>query len=129
MMFCMTIKKSNARTLEDLIFALKITKHVKSNAIVLVKNKQTLGIGAGQMSRIDSTNIAINKKLLNFNKIQFVAASDAFFPFTDNIIKLTKNNCIAIVQPSGSINDKKMIECANRKKIPLYFTKFRLFKH
>ena len=126
---CMTEQKSNTKILEDLVFALKVAKHVKSNAIVLAKNKQTLGIGAGQMSRIDSTNIAIKKKLLNFKKIKFVAASDAFFPFTDNIMKLSKNNCTAIVQPFGSINDKKIIEYANKKKLPIYFTKFRLFKH
>jgi len=126
---CVSIKKVAIRILDDLVFALKVTKHVKSNAIVLAKNKQTLGIGAGQMSRIDSTNIALNKKLLNFDKTKFVAASDAFFPFTDNIIKLARNNCVAVVQPSGSINDNKIIDYANKKKLPLYFTKFRLFKH
>ena len=117
----------NKKSLEDLIFALKVCKHVKSNAIVLAKNKQTVGIGAGQMNRADSTNIAIKKR--NTKNKKFVAASDAFFPFTDNIKKLIKNKCEAIVQPSGSINDKKIIDYAKKFKLPLYFINYRLFKH
>ena len=100
---------------------------MKSNAIVLAKNQQTVGIGAGQMSRIDATKIAISKK--KFKKISFVAASDAFFPFIDNIELLVKNNCKAIIQPKGSVNDKKIIDYSNKKKISLYFSKYRFFKH
>ena len=117
------------KILDDLIFALKVCKHVKSNAIVLAKNKQTLGIGAGQMSRADSTNIAINKKNVKNKNKKFVATSDAFFPFTDNIKKLIRNDCEAIAQPSGSKNDRKIIDYAKKKKLPLYFLNFRLFKH
>lgn len=87
---CVSIKKSQNKTLEDLLFALKVAKHVKSNAVILAKNKQTIGIGAGQMSRLDSTKIAISKINKNFKNLKFVAASDAFFPFNDNLELLVK---------------------------------------
>ena len=121
--------KSQLSQLNDLIFALKICKHVKSNAIVLCKNKQTIGIGAGQMSRIDAVKIALKKCKKEEKQDGFVAASDAFFPFIDNIKLLLKNNCKAIVEPSGSINDEKIVNYLNTKKIPLYFSKNRFFKH
>ena len=122
-------KKSSEKTIDDLIFAYKVAKHVKSNAIVLAKNKQTLGIGAGQMSRVDSTKIAIMKYDQFFKHKSFVCASDAFFPFTDNIKRLLKLKCEAIIQPSGSINDGKVINYANKKNASLYFIKNRVFKH
>ena len=110
-------------------FGFKICKHIKSNAIVLIKNRKTIGIGAGQMSRIDATKISVSK-ISNINKnINYVAASDAFFPFIDNIQFLLKNKCRAIVQPSGSINDSKIIDFANKNNLPLYFSKYRFFKH
>ena len=111
--------------MEDLIFAFKVCKHVKSNAIVLVKNKITIAIGGGQTSRIRSTEIALNK----IKHKSFVAASDAFFPFTDNIKLLIKKNCTAIIQPNGSINDNKIIDFANKNKLSLFFSKYRFFKH
>jgi len=126
---CVSKKNTNKDDIVNLIFAYKVCKHVKSNAIVLVANKQTVGIGAGQMNRFDSTKLAlikINKKI-KFKKL--VAASDGFFPFTDSIKLLSKNNCHSIVQPSGSKNDLKIIEFANKNNISLYFTKYRLFKH
>ena len=126
---CVSNKKASLRIFNDLIFAFKVCKHVKSNAIVLVNNKQTVGIGAGQMSRLDSTKIAILKLKNNKKNKLFVAASDAFFPFSDNIKLLIKNNCSSIIQPKGSINDKKIIEFANNNNLPLYFSKYRLFKH
>ena len=126
---CVSNKKASLKIFNDLIFAFKVCKHVKSNAIVLVNNKQTIGIGAGQMSRLDSTKIAILKSKTNKKNKLFVTASDAFFPFVDNIKLLIKNNCTSIVQPEGSINDKKIIEFANKVNLPLYFTKYRLFKH
>jgi phosphoribosylaminoimidazolecarboxamide formyltransferase/IMP cyclohydrolase len=122
-------KKPSNEILEDLIFAYKVAKHVKSNAIVFARNKQTVGIGAGQMSRLDSTRMAILKYKDMFRDKNFVCASDAFFPFTDNIKKLIRNNCEAIAQPSGSKNDRKIIDYAKKKKLPLYFLNFRLFKH
>ena len=122
-------KKISKLIMDDLIFAFKVSKHVKSNAIVLAKNKQTVGIGAGQMSRIDSTKIALMKLNKSFSEKKFVCASDAFFPFTDSIKLLKKNNCIAIVQPNGSKNDSKIIDYANKNKIALFFSKKRVFKH
>ena len=95
----------------------------------MAHNKKTIGIGAGQMSRLDSTKIAILKKNKINNIKKFVAASDAFFPFTDNIKLLIKNKCYSIIQPQGSINDNKIIDFANKKNITLYFTKYRFFKH
>ena len=127
------IQTSNFKTTpsykNDLLFALKVCKHVKSNAIVLCKNKKTLGIGAGQMNRRDSCKIALMKVNKKTKQSGFIAASDAFFPFTDNIELLIKNNCRAIVQPSGSINDKEIILHANKNNFSLYFVKDRLFKH
>mgnify|MGYP001968517404 FL=1 len=102
---------------------------MKSNAIVFARDKQTVGIGAGQMSRLDSTRMAILKYKDTFNKKNFVCASDAFFPFTDNIEKLLKLNCKAIIQPSGSKNDNKIIDYAIKKRAALYFIKNRVFKH
>jgi phosphoribosylaminoimidazolecarboxamide formyltransferase/IMP cyclohydrolase len=122
-------KNANFKTVEDLLFAFKVAKHVKSNAIVLANNKQTVGIGAGQMSRIDSTRLALMKYKDNFLSKTFVCASDAFFPFADNIKLLKKNNCSAIIQPLGSKNDQKIIDFSKQNKIPLYFTKNRVFKH
>ena len=107
---CVSIKKPTTKEKNDLIFALKVCKHVKSNAIVLVKNMQTVGIGAGQMSRIDSTKIALLKSDKKIKEKGFVAASDAFFPFNDAVKLLINNNCKSIVQPRGSINDKKVID-------------------
>ena len=119
----------NKFILDDLVFALKVCKHVKSNAIVIAKNKQTIGIGSGQMSRIDATNIAINKQNVQYKYKKSVAASDAFFPFVDSLKKLIKNNCIGVVQPSGSKNDYKIVNYAKKNKLPLYFVDYRLFKH
>ena len=126
---CVSLKKSSTKEKKDLIFALKVCKHVKSNAIVLAKNMQTVGIGAGQMSRVDSTKIALLKSDKKFKEKGFVAASDAFFPFNDSVKLLINNNCKSIVQPKGSINDKKVIDLVNKNKISLFFTNLRFFKH
>ncbi len=104
-------------------------KHLKSNAIVLVKNKQIIGIGAGQMNRFDATRIAIMKYKDNFTYKNFICASDAFFPFTDSLKILNKNKCRCIVQPSGSINDKDIINYSNKHNLKLVFSKIRVFKH
>ena len=126
---CVSMKKSNQKEMKDLIFALKVCKHVKSNAIVLAKNMQTIGIGAGQMSRVDSTRIALLKSDKKIKEKGFVAASDAFFPFNDSVKLLINNNCKSIVQPIGSINDQKVIDLVNKSKISLFFTNQRFFKH
>ena len=124
-----TKKRSSKKIIDDLLFAFKVAKHVKSNAIILAKNKQTLGIGAGQMSRIDSIRIAILKYKDFFKDQSFVCASDAFFPFTDSIKTLKKYKCKAIIQPGGSKNDNKIIEYSDKNGISLYFSNTRVFKH
>ena len=122
-------KKASEKSLEDLLFGLKVVKHLKSNAVVLISNKQTVGIGSGQTSRIDSLNLAIKQYKKRFKIKKFVCASDGFFPFLDGLKLLKKYNCKAVAQPSGSINDKNSIEFAKSNKLSLYFTKKRFFKH
>ena len=119
---------------ESLEFAWKICKHVKSNAIILVRGKQTVGVGAGQMSRIDSLNIAIKKMKeakfeIDETKYPLVLASDAFFPFPDVVEGAAKENVTAIIQPGGSIRDNLSIDLANEKNIAMIFTSMRHFKH
>jgi len=126
-----TRKRPSLNQLHALKFAFNICKFVKSNAIVLVNGKSTIGIGAGQASRLDSCKIA-SSKALKFvpEKIKnSVAASDAFFPFPDGIEKLAEAGVKAIIQPGGSINDKKVIEVANKRGVVMIFTGTRHFKH
>ena len=126
-----TKKKPSLNQLNSLKFAFNICKFVKSNAIVLVNNKSTIGIGSGQPSRLDSCKIASNKAL-NFlpeKIINSVAASDAFFSFPDGIEELIRVGVKAIIQPGGSINDAKVIEIANKAGIVMVFTEIRHFKH
>ncbi len=119
--------------LNDLIFAFKIVKHVKSNAIVYVKNMQTIGIGAGQTSRVDSSKIAIQKFYENIPDNKFrdgcVIASDAFFPFSDGLDAAIEFGVKSVIQPGGSIRDEEVIETANKAKISMVFTGIRHFKH
>ncbi|QKX02078.1 bifunctional phosphoribosylaminoimidazolecarboxamide formyltransferase/IMP cyclohydrolase [Wolbachia endosymbiont of Dirofilaria (Dirofilaria) immitis] len=112
---------------EDLIFAWKICKHVKSNAIVIAKSGCTVGIGAGQTSRIDSVNIAVKKAGERCKGA--VLASDAFFPFPDSIIEGAKHGVTAIIQPGGSLKDQDVIAAANESKIAMFFTGIRSFFH
>ena len=123
-------RKPNSKQLKDLIFALNICRHVKSNAIVLAANETTTGIGSGQPSRLDSCQIAIDKmeKFNNTNN-ETVAASDAFFPFVDGLEKLIQSGVTAVIQPSGSIRDKEVIDFANHTDTILIFSKTRHFKH
>ena len=123
--------KPSKVNMESLKFAFNICKFVKSNAIVIVKNKSTIGIGCGQPSRLDSCKIAI-QKALKFNKNNIsnaIAASDAFFPFKDGINELIRFGVKTIIQPGGSIRDKEVIDFANKKKIAMIFTSQRTFKH
>ena len=122
-------KNTSKKSIDDLIFSLKVVKHLKSNAIVLSRNKQTLGLGHGQTNRVDALNFAIKNKNIYFKNSSFVCASDGFFPFTDSISLLNRRGCKIIAQPSGSINDKKIISFSIKKNISLYFIKNRLFKH
>ena len=123
-------KKPNKSQLKNLIFAFNVCRYVKSNAIVLVSQEATVGIGSGQPSRLDSCQIAIEK----MNKFQdlsdeVVAASDAFFPFVDGIEKLVQSGVTAVIQPSGSIRDKEIIKFANQTNTILVFSKTRHFRH
>ncbi len=122
--------KPNSQQMKNLIFAFNICRYVKSNAIVLAHNESTVGIGSGQPSRVDSCQIAINKMKKFINPPEnIVAASDAFFPFVDGVEKLIQSGVKAIIQPSGSINDKKIIKYANDTRTILVFSKTRHFRH
>ena len=125
----MAYKSVNKKRFEDLIFALKVVKHLKSNSIVLAKDEQTIGIGCGQTNRIDALEIAIKKFKKNSKVRNYVCASDGFFPFLDSLKLLYKNGCKIITQPYGSLNDKININYAKKNKISLYFMKRRLFRH
>lgn len=113
--------------LQEMEGAWKVCKHVRSNAIVLVKNKQTLGIGAGQVSRIDSLEIALEKSHGKWEGA--ILASDAFFPFRDSIDRLKGLGIKAVLQPGGSQRDQEVIEACRELEIPLYFTAKRHFRH
>lgn len=114
----------------DLRFAWKIAKYVKSNAIVYVKNEQVIGVGAGQMSRVDSARIgSIKASEFGFDIKGSVMASDAFFPFRDTVDNAVKVGVTAIVQPGGSIHDDESIKAANEANIAMVFTGIRHFKH
>jgi phosphoribosylaminoimidazolecarboxamide formyltransferase/IMP cyclohydrolase len=123
-------KKPTSKQMKNLIFAFNICRYVKSNAIVLASNETTAGIGSGQPSRLDSCKIAIDKmnKFINTRE-EVVAASDAFFPFVDGIQKLVQSGVTAVIQPSGSIRDKEIINFANETNTILVFSKTRHFRH
>ncbi|BBB33648.1 phosphoribosylaminoimidazolecarboxamide formyltransferase / IMP cyclohydrolase [Thermotomaculum hydrothermale] len=122
-----TEAKPDEETFKALEFAWKVVKHVKSNAIVFCKENETLGIGAGQMSRVDSVKIAVMKANKDLNGS--VLASDAFFPFRDSIDEAAKIGVKAVIQPGGSIRDKEVIEAANEHGIAMVFTGIRHFRH
>ena len=132
-----TSQKPSEDELKDMFFAWKIAKCIKSNAIVFALNTATIGIGAGQMSRVDSTRIAkikahdMTKFTEKTENITFgsVAASDAFFPFADSIFELAQAGIKAVIQPGGSINDTEVIAAANASNISMVFTNLRHFKH
>ncbi len=122
-----TQKTPSNEELECLYFAWKIVKHVKSNAIVFAKDKHTVGIGAGQMSRIDSVKIAEFKAIPDAKGC--VMASDAFFPFRDGIDEAVKAGITAVIQPGGSMRDQEVIDAADEQNIAMVFTGMRHFKH
>ncbi len=120
----------DAKQLEDLMFAFTVAKHVKSNTIVLVRDRATLGIGAGQMSRIDSTRIACWKaKEAGLDTKGCVLASDAFFPFADNVEMAAAAGISAIIQPGGSIRDEEVVKAADAAGIAMVYTGIRHFRH
>jgi len=120
-------REPTAREMEDMKFAWLVAKHVKSNAIVYAKDKEILGIGAGQMSRVDSAKIAVEKARKSLSGA--VMSSDAFFPFRDSVDEAAKNGISAIISPGGSIRDKEVLQAAKEHNIAMVFTSTRHFKH
>ena len=126
---CVTERKPNAFEIEELYFAWKIVKHVKSNAIVITKDMQTVGIGAGQMNRVGAAKIALEWAREYENKEGLILASDAFFPFDDVVKSAHTYGVSAIIQPGGSIRDQDSIDACNKLGITMVFTRNRHFKH
>ena len=132
-----TKRKPTENEISDMLFAWKVAKHVKSNAIVYVKDNATVGIGAGQMNRLDSTRIAARKSKDMSNNIGLsdpltigsVVASDAFFPFSDGLLAAAEAGATAIIQPGGSMRDDDVISAANDAGLAMVFTNMRHFKH
>jgi len=126
---CVTEKQPTAEDLVDLNFGWRIVKHVKSNAIVVVKDGVTLGVGAGQMNRVGSAEIALKQAKAAGVTEGLVLASDAFFPFDDCVTMAAEYGVTAIVQPGGSVRDEDSIKKANELGISMVFTGMRHFKH
>lgn len=132
-----TDREPTKKELQDLLFAFRVCKHVKSNAIVYAKNLSTVGIGAGQMSRIDSSRIAAWKAQEAAKEAGFetsladgsVVASDAFFPFADGLLAAADAGVTAVIQPGGSIRDDEVIEAANERGLAMVLTGVRHFNH
>ncbi len=132
-----TKRTPDAREMEDLLFAWNVAKHVKSNAIVYVKDEATVGIGAGQMSRVDSSWIAARKAQGMAETLGLIApltegsvvASDAFFPFADGLMSVVEAGALAIIQPGGSMRDDEVISAADAAGIAMVFTSMRHFRH
>ena len=122
-----TKKQPGAREMDDLLFAWVVAKHVKSNAIVYARSGEALGIGAGQMSRVDSARLAVEKARRPLKDC--VMASDAFFPFRDSVDTAAKSGVSAIIQPGGSIRDEEVIQAADEHGMSMVFTSIRHFKH
>jgi phosphoribosylaminoimidazolecarboxamide formyltransferase/IMP cyclohydrolase len=124
------VKTQRAPTAEEwtaLEFAWKVVKHVKSNAIVYARAGQTVAVGAGQMSRVDSVNIGAMKAQLPLDGT--VVASDAYFPFPDGLEQAAKNGATAFIQPGGSVKDAEVIAAADRLGLAMVFTGVRHFRH
>lgn len=137
MLKVVTKRKPTAQEMADLLFSFRVAKHVKSNAVIYVKNQATVGIGAGQMSRVDSARIAARKsedaaqaagesEALTKGS---VAASDAFFPFADGLESVVAAGATAVIQPGGSIRDQEVIDAADAAGIAMVFTGMRHFRH
>ena len=132
-----TERKPTDAELQDMLFAWKVAKHVKSNAIVYVKDGATVGVGAGQMSRVDSTRIAARKAQDMAEAIGLpapltqgsVVASDAFFPFADGLLTAAEAGATAVIQPGGSMRDAEVIDAANEAGLAMVYTGMRHFKH
>jgi phosphoribosylaminoimidazolecarboxamide formyltransferase/IMP cyclohydrolase len=120
----------SAAQIADLLFAWRVAWFVKSNAIVYCKGLRTLGIGAGQMSRVDSTRIAAAKAgHAQLSLAGSVVASDAFFPFRDGLDVVADHGAVAVIQPGGSVRDDEVIAAANERGVAMVFTGVRHFRH
>ncbi len=122
-----TERKPSEDEMRDLLFAWKVCKHVKSNAILYAKDGRGIGVGAGQMSRVDSAKIGAMKAVLPLKGS--VVASDAFFPFPDGVEEVAKAGATAVIQPGGSVRDQDVIDTANRLGLAMVFTGVRHFRH
>jgi len=134
---CVTERQPTETEMRDMLFAFTVGKHVKSNTIVYAKNRATVGIGAGQMSRVDAALIAARKandiaKMKNLPQpltVGSAAASDAFFPFADGLLSVAEAGATAVIQPGGSMRDAEVIEAANKAGLAMIFTGTRHFRH
>ena len=125
-----TVKQPTPEELQDLLFAWKVAKYVKSNAIVFCKNGMTMGVGAGQMSRLDSARIAsIKAEAAKLSLQGTVVASDAFFPFRDGLDVVVDAGATCVAQPGGSMRDQEVIDAANERGVAMVFTGVRHFRH
>ena len=122
-----TVRQPTAEEMEGLRFAWRVAKHVKSNAVVYARDGQTIGVGAGQMSRVDAAKFGAMKAVLPLAKC--VAASDAFFPFPDGLEAVAAAGATAVIQPGGSVRDQEVIDAANRLGLAMIFTGVRHFRH
>ncbi|MCU1285208.1 MAG: cyclohydrolase / phosphoribosylaminoimidazolecarboxamide formyltransferase [Acidobacteriales bacterium] len=122
-----TNRQPTAEEMRAMLFAWRVCKHVKSNAIVYARDGQTVGVGAGQMSRVDSCRIGAMKAVLPLAGT--VVASDAFFPFPDGVEEVAKAGAVAVIQPGGSVRDQEVIDAANRLGLAMVFTGVRHFRH
>ena len=122
-----TTAKPSDSEVETMLFGWKVLKHIKSNGILIVKNNTTVGVGAGQVSRVDSVDIAMKKSGKNIQGS--ILCSDAFFPFRDSIDKISNSGIKAVLQPGGSVRDNEVIEACNEHGIAMVFTGQRCFKH
>ena len=124
---CVTERHPTDEEMQALIFAWKVVKHVKSNAIVYTSAIETIGVGAGQMSRVDSSRIAVMKAQKPLEGS--VLASDAFFPFRDAVDAAVEAGATAIIQPGGSVRDEESIKACDENNIAMVFTGIRHFRH
>jgi len=127
---CVTHRQPTESEMRGLIFAWRVVKHVKSNAIVYAREGVLVGVGAGQMSRVDSVKLGAAKaRELKHPLEGTVVASDAFFPFPDGVEEAARAGAVAVVQPGGSVRDQDVIEAANRLGLAMMFTGARHFRH
>jgi phosphoribosylaminoimidazolecarboxamide formyltransferase/IMP cyclohydrolase len=122
-----TVRQPTGEEMEELLFAWRVAKHVKSNAVVYARNGQTIGVGAGQMSRVDAAKFGAMKAMLPLAGC--VAASDAFFPFADGLEAVAAAGAKAVIQPGGSVRDQEVIDAANKLDVAMVFTGTRHFRH